>query len=108
MGLIQLDGKSNSMDDSTDEVQSMDVSPASKEELISIPEFSPLNEMMPGVSLDQNGSNNGKALQELLDFTGQATYPKLSSESITIDDCNKNLIDGFNSPGQETSLNTLC
>ncbi|XP_062982516.1 MAP7 domain-containing protein 2 isoform X2 [Elgaria multicarinata webbii] len=111
MSLIQLDamdGKSNSMDDSTDEVQSMDVSPASKEELISIPEFSPLNEMMPGVSLDQNGSNNGKALEELLDFTGQATYPKLSSESISIDDCNKNLIDGFNSPGQETSLNTLC
>ncbi|XP_066475887.1 MAP7 domain-containing protein 2 isoform X2 [Tiliqua scincoides] len=111
VGLIQLeavDGKSNSMDDSTDEVQSMDVSPASKEELISIPEFSPLNEMMPGVSLDQNGSNNGKALEDLLDFTGQATYPKLSSESISIDDCNKNLIDGFNSPGQETTLNTLC
>ncbi|KAJ7319563.1 hypothetical protein JRQ81_019074 [Phrynocephalus forsythii] len=111
MGLIQLntvDGKSNSMDDSTDEVQSMDVSPASKEELISIPEFSPLNEMMPGVSLDQNGSNNGKALEELLDFTGQATYPKLSSESISIDDCNKNLIDGFNSPGQESTLNTFC
>nr|XP_028583379.1 MAP7 domain-containing protein 2 isoform X11 [Podarcis muralis] len=111
MGLIQLnpmDGKSNSIDDSTDEVQSMDVSPASKEELISIPEFSPLNEIMPGVSLDQNGSNNGKALQDLLDFTGQATYPKLSSESVSIDDCNKNLIDGFNSPGQETTLNTLC
>ncbi|KAJ6667603.1 hypothetical protein lerEdw1_016724 [Lerista edwardsae] len=111
VGLIQLeavDGKSTSMDDSTDEVQSMDVSPASKEELISIPEFSPLNEMMPGVSLDQNGSNNGKALEDLLDFTGQATYPKLSSESISIDDCNKNLIDGFNSPGQETTLNTLC
>ncbi|KAH0624730.1 hypothetical protein JD844_032475 [Phrynosoma platyrhinos] len=111
MSLIHLDavdGKSNSMDDSTDEVQSMDVSPVSKEELISIPEFSPLNEMMPGVSLDQNGSNNGKALEELLDFTGQATYPKLSSESISIDDCNKNLIDGFNSPGQETTLNSFC
>ncbi|KAM6447141.1 MAP7 domain-containing protein 2 isoform 3-T3 [Liasis olivaceus] len=111
MGLIQLDamdGKSNSLDESTDEVQSMDVSPASKEELISIPEFSPLNETMPGITLDQNGSNNGKALEELLDFTGQATYPKLSSESISIDDCNKNLIDGFNSPGQETTLSTLC
>nr|XP_056717828.1 MAP7 domain-containing protein 2 isoform X3 [Euleptes europaea] len=111
MGLIQLDaidGKSNSMDDSTDDVQSMDVSPASKEELISIPEFSPLNEIMAGVSLDQNGSNNGKALEDLLDFTGQATYPKLSSESLSIDDCNKNLIDGFNSPGQESTFNTLC
>uniref|UniRef100_A0A8C7E338 MAP7 domain containing 2 n=1 Tax=Naja naja TaxID=35670 RepID=A0A8C7E338_NAJNA len=111
MGLIQLDamdGKSHSLDESTDEVQSMDVSPASKEELISIPEFSPLNEMMPGITLDQNGSNNRKALEELLDFTGQATYPKLTSESISIDDCNKNLIDGFNSPGQETTLSTLC
>ncbi|XP_054830070.1 MAP7 domain-containing protein 2 isoform X2 [Eublepharis macularius] len=111
MGLIQLDavdGKSNCMDESTDEVQSMDVSPASKEELISIPEFSPLNETIPGVSLDQNGSNNGKALEDLLDFTGQATYPKLSSESLSIDDCNKNLIDGFNSPGQESTFNTLC
>lgn len=83
-------------------------SPASKEELISVPEFSPLNEMMPGITLDQNGSNNRKALEELLDFTGQATYPKLTSESISIDDCNKNLIDGFNSPGQETTLSTLC
>ncbi|XP_058042675.1 MAP7 domain-containing protein 2 isoform X3 [Ahaetulla prasina] len=111
MGLIQLDamdGKSHSLDESTDEVQSMDVSPASKEELISVPEFSPLNEMMPGITLDQNGSNNRKALEELLDFTDQATYPKLTSESISIDDCNKNLIDGFNSPGQETTLSSLC
>ncbi|KAK9401992.1 MAP7 domain-containing protein 2 [Crotalus adamanteus] len=86
MGLIQLDAmdvKSHSLDESTDEVQSMDVSPASKEELISIPEFSPLNEMMPGITLDQNGSNNRKALEELLDFTGQATYPKLTSETIS-------------------------
>ncbi|XP_034289887.1 MAP7 domain-containing protein 2 isoform X2 [Pantherophis guttatus] len=111
MGLIQLnamDGKSHSLDESTDEVQSMDVSPASKEELLSVPEFSPFNETMPGITLDQNGSNNRKALEELLDFTGQATYPKLTSESISIDDCNKNLIDGFNSPGQETTLSTLC
>uniref|UniRef100_A0A8D0LC48 MAP7 domain containing 2 n=1 Tax=Sphenodon punctatus TaxID=8508 RepID=A0A8D0LC48_SPHPU len=111
MGLIQLDGidgKCNSMDDSTDEVQSMDVSPVSKEELISIPEFSPMNEIMPGVSLDQDGTNNGKALEDLLDFTGQATYSKISSENISIDDCNRNLINGFNSPGQETTLNTIC
>ena len=54
-GLVQMeavDGKSNSMEDSTDEVQSMDVSPVSKEELISIPEYSPMNELMPGVSFD--------------------------------------------------------
>ncbi|XP_009667555.1 MAP7 domain-containing protein 2 isoform X3 [Struthio camelus] len=110
-GLIQLeavDGKSNSMEDSTDEVQSMDVSPVSKEELISIPEYSPMNELMPSVSLDQNGTSNAKALEDLLDFTGQATYSKISSETISLDDCNKNLIEGFNSPGQENTLNSIC
>ncbi|KAM6285319.1 MAP7 domain-containing protein 2 isoform 5-T5 [Spheniscus humboldti] len=110
-GLIQLeavDGKSNNMEDSTDEVQSMDVSPVSKEELISIPEYSPMNELMPGVSLDQNGTSNAKALEDLLDFTGQATYSKMSSDTISLDDCNKNLIEGFNSPGQENTLNSIC
>ncbi|XP_077336857.1 MAP7 domain-containing protein 2 isoform X8 [Lithobates pipiens] len=108
VSLIQLDafeGKCNSLDDSTDEVQSMDVSPVSKEELISIPEFSPLNDLNPSL---ENGTNNSRALEDLLDFTGQATYSKISSESIHIDDCNRNLIDGFNSPGQEPKLNTIC
>ncbi|KAM5221707.1 MAP7 domain-containing protein 2 isoform 3-T3 [Ctenodactylus gundi] len=106
-GLIHLDaldGKSTSIDDSTEEVQSMDVSPVSKEELISIPEFSPVSEMIPGVSLDQNGTGNARALQDLLDFTGPP-FPKRSSENLSLDDCNKNLIEGFNSPGQETTLN---
>ncbi|XP_047700609.1 MAP7 domain-containing protein 2 isoform X4 [Prionailurus viverrinus] len=103
-----LDGKSNSLDDSTEEVQSMDVSPVSKEELISIPEFSPVSEMIPGVSLDQNGTGNARALQDLLDFTGPPMYPKRSSENLSLDDCNKNLIEGFNSPGQENTLNTFC
>ncbi|KAM9320277.1 MAP7 domain-containing protein 2 [Gastrophryne carolinensis] len=110
-GLIQLDAvevKCNSLDDSTDEVQSMDVSPVSKEELISITEFSPVNDFNPSVSLEQNGTNNSRALEDLLDFTGQATYSKISSEGIHIDDCNRNLIDGFNSPGQEPKLNTIC
>nr|XP_055194669.1 MAP7 domain-containing protein 2 isoform X2 [Nyctereutes procyonoides] len=110
-GLIHLDtidGKSNSLDDSTEEVQSMDVSPVSKEELISIPEFSPVSEMIPGVSLDQNGTGNARALQDLLDFTGPPMYPKRSSENLSLDDCNKNLIEGFNSPGQENTLNTFC
>ncbi|XP_053940284.1 MAP7 domain-containing protein 2 isoform X10 [Cuculus canorus] len=110
-GLIQLeavDGKPNNMEDSADEVQSMDVSPVSKEELISIPEYSPMNELMPGVSLDQNGTSNSKALEDLLDFTGQATYSKTSSDTISLDDCNKNLIEGFNSPGQENTLNSIC
>ncbi|KAL2768916.1 MAP7 domain-containing protein 2 isoform 4 [Daubentonia madagascariensis] len=106
--LDALDGKSNSLDDSTEEVQSMDVSPVSKEELISIPEFSPVSEMIPGVSLDQNGTGNARALQDLLDFTGPPAFPKRSSENLSLDDCNKNLIEGFNSPGQETTLNTFC
>nr|XP_044996291.1 MAP7 domain-containing protein 2 isoform X2 [Jaculus jaculus] len=110
-GLVHLDvldGKSNSLDDSTEEVQSMDVSPVSKEELISIPEFSPVSEMIPGLSLDQNGTGNARALQDILDFTGPPMFPKKSSENLSLDDCNKNLIEGFNSPGQETTLNTFC
>nr|XP_045372285.1 MAP7 domain-containing protein 2 isoform X2 [Camelus bactrianus] len=106
--LDALDGKSNSLDDSTEEVQSMDVSPVSKEELISIPEFSPVSEMIPGVSLDQNGTGNARALQDLLDFTGPPIFPKRSSENLSLDDCNKNLIEGFNSPGQENTLNSFC
>uniref|UniRef100_A0A8C5LSI2 MAP7 domain containing 2 n=2 Tax=Leptobrachium leishanense TaxID=445787 RepID=A0A8C5LSI2_9ANUR len=106
--LDTLDAKCNSLDDSTDEVQSMDVSPVSKEELISIPEFSPLNELIPSVSLDQHGTNNSSALEDLLDFTGQATYSKISSDGLNIDDCNRNLIDGFNSPSQEPKLSTIC
>ncbi|XP_020845574.2 MAP7 domain-containing protein 2 isoform X5 [Phascolarctos cinereus] len=110
-GLIHLDaldGKMNSLDDSTDEVQSMDVSPVSKEELISIPEFSPVNDIIPSVSLEQNGTSNAKAIEELLDFTGPPTYPKRSSETLAMDDCNKNLIEEFNSPGPENTLNTIC
>lgn len=80
----------------------------SKEELISIPEFSPLNDHIPGVSLEQIGTNNSRALEDLLDFTGQATYSKIAAESIHIDDCNRNLIDGFSSPSQEPKLNTIC
>ncbi|XP_053436378.1 MAP7 domain-containing protein 2 isoform X7 [Nycticebus coucang] len=110
-GLVHLDAldrKSNSLDDSTEDVQSMDVSPVSKEELISIPEFSPVSEMIPGVPLDQNGTGNARALQDILDFTGPPTFPKRSSENLSLDDCNKNLIEGFNSPGQETTMNTFC
>ncbi|XP_073472578.1 MAP7 domain-containing protein 2 isoform X2 [Aquarana catesbeiana] len=89
VSLIQLDafeGKCNSLDDSTDEVQSMDVSPVSKEELISIPEFSPLNDLNPSL---ENGTNNSRALEDLLDFTGQATYSKISSENWQNNSANK-------------------
>ncbi|XP_036974310.1 MAP7 domain-containing protein 2a isoform X5 [Acanthopagrus latus] len=80
-----------------DEVQSMEVSPASKEELISIPEFSPVNEI-------QNSSlSNTRALEDLMDLTGSTTYPKLSSED-TAGDCNKNLIEGVVSPMSDSKI----
>ncbi|XP_018546783.1 MAP7 domain-containing protein 2a isoform X3 [Lates calcarifer] len=82
---------------SCDEVQSMEVSPASKEELISIPEFSPVNE------IQNSGMSNTSALEDLMDLTGSVTYPKLSSES-NIGDCNKNLIEGVVSPMSDSKL----
>lgn len=71
-------------------------SPASKEELISIPEFSPITEMQNIVLNDNRG------LEELMDLTGSATYPKQSSDS-SIGDCNKNLIEGVVSPMSDSS-----
>ncbi|XP_029459246.1 MAP7 domain-containing protein 2 isoform X6 [Rhinatrema bivittatum] len=104
-GVIHFDN----LDDSTDEVQSMDVSPVSKEELISIPEYSPVNEIPPTVSPAQSGKGNARAIEELLDFTGQPAFStKLSSDTISLDDCNRNLFDGFGSPAQEATLNTIC
>ncbi|KAJ7996723.1 hypothetical protein DPEC_G00239990 [Dallia pectoralis] len=73
-----------------DEVQSMEVSPVSREELISIPEFSPINEVQ------HNGMSNARALEDLLDLTGHVTFPKLSP--LGQGDCNQNLIQGLCSP----------
>ncbi|XP_024250429.1 MAP7 domain-containing protein 2 isoform X6 [Oncorhynchus tshawytscha] len=80
-----------------DEVQSMEVSPVSKEELISIPEFSPVNEVQ------ENAMSNTRALEDLLDLTGHVAYPKLSHVD-SLGDCNKNLIDGLYSPGADSKL----
>ncbi|KAJ8390623.1 hypothetical protein AAFF_G00102290 [Aldrovandia affinis] len=74
--------------DEADEVQSMEVSPAYKEELISIPEFSPIDEV------HHNGVSNARALEDLLDLTGHAAHPKLSPGT-NLGDCNQNLIEGF-------------
>ncbi|XP_040907481.1 MAP7 domain-containing protein 2a [Toxotes jaculatrix] len=82
---------------SCDEVQSMEVSPASKEELISIPEFSPVNE------IQHSGMSNTRALEDLMDLTGSVTYPKLSSDG-NIGDCNKNLIGGVVSPMSDSKV----
>ncbi|XP_057177704.1 MAP7 domain-containing protein 2a isoform X2 [Triplophysa rosa] len=98
--LIRLDtsaGKSGRVQDSADEVQFMEVSPVSKEELISIPEFSPVN------SPQQNGTSNMRALEDLLDLTGQIAYPRLSPAA-SLGDCNKNLIEGVCSPGSDSKL----
>ncbi|XP_043096656.1 MAP7 domain-containing protein 2a isoform X2 [Puntigrus tetrazona] len=91
--LDTLEGKSGA----ADEVQYMEVSPVSKEELISIPEFSPVN------SPQQNGMNNMRALEDLLDLTGQVAYPRLSPAA-SLGDCNKNLIEGVCSPGSDSKL----
>ncbi|XP_019904249.2 MAP7 domain-containing protein 2a isoform X3 [Esox lucius] len=79
-----------------DEVQSMDVSPVSKEELISITEFSPVNEVQ------HNVMSSARALEDLLDLTGHVAYPKLSP--MGLGDCNKNLIQGLCSPGNDSKL----
>ncbi|XP_029375295.1 MAP7 domain-containing protein 2a isoform X2 [Echeneis naucrates] len=72
---------------SCDGVQSMEVSPASKEELISIPEFSPVNEVQ------LSSMSHTRALEDLMDLTGSIAYPKLSSD-VNVGNCNNNLIDG--------------
>ncbi|XP_051902714.1 MAP7 domain-containing protein 2a isoform X2 [Hippocampus zosterae] len=82
---------------SSDEVQSMDISPASKEELISIPEFSPVHE------IQQCSLSNTRALQDLMDLTGSITCSKRTSEG-NVGDCNKNLIQGVVSPMSDSKL----
>ncbi|XP_056602694.1 MAP7 domain-containing protein 2a isoform X2 [Triplophysa dalaica] len=89
--------KSGRVQDSADEVQFMEVSPVSKEELISIPEFSPV------ISPQQNGTSNMRALEDLLDLTGQIAYPRLAPAA-SLGDCNKNLIEGVCSPGSDSKL----
>lgn len=69
----------------------------SREELISIPEFSPVNEI-------QHGSiSNSRALEDLLDLTGSVTYNKLSPQG-PVGDCNKNLIEGVVSPISDSKV----
>ncbi|XP_054899703.1 MAP7 domain-containing protein 2a isoform X3 [Poeciliopsis prolifica] len=95
--VIKLETLDVKRTESCDDVQSMDVSPASKEELISIPEYSPDNEMEHGFM------SHNQALKDLMDLTGSATHTKLPSES-TIGDCNKNLIRGVVSPMTDSKL----
>ncbi|MEQ2313788.1 hypothetical protein AMECASPLE_005568 [Ameca splendens] len=82
---------------SCDDVQSMDVSPASKEELISITKFS------PGDEIEKSFMSHNQALKDLMDLTGSVTQAKPPSES-TMGDCNKNLIRGVVSPMSDSKL----
>ncbi|XP_068457191.1 MAP7 domain-containing protein 2a isoform X2 [Clinocottus analis] len=95
--IIKLDSLHVKRMGSCDEVQSMEVSPASKEELISIPEFSPVNEVQ------HSSVSNTRALEDLIDLTGSGAYPKMSSEG-NFGDCNKNLIEGVVSPMADSKL----
>ncbi|XP_062842046.1 MAP7 domain-containing protein 2 [Trichomycterus rosablanca] len=79
--LEPLEAKCSAADDLSDGVQSMDVSPVSREDLIQ--EFSPMYE-------------SAQAL-DLLRLTGHAAYPKAG-------DLNKNLIQSFSSAAADSTL----
>lgn len=72
-------------------------SPVSKEELISIPEFSPVSDAL------NSGLSNSKALEDLMDLTGSVTNARLSPHN-HIGDCNQNLLHGVVSPGSDSKL----
>uniref|UniRef100_A0A8C2ZVZ1 Uncharacterized protein n=1 Tax=Cyclopterus lumpus TaxID=8103 RepID=A0A8C2ZVZ1_CYCLU len=67
------------------------------EELISIPEFSPVNE------IQHSSVSNTRALEDLIDLTGSIAYPKMSSEG-NVGNCNKNLLGGVVSPMVDSKL----
>ncbi|KAM6986709.1 MAP7 domain-containing protein 2a [Aplochiton taeniatus] len=94
--LIKLEPLNGKGTRANDNVQSVEVSPVSKEELISIPEFSP-------VDVQHNGMSNARALEDLLDLTGHVAYPKLSPVG-SLGDCNKNLIEGVCSPSSDSKI----
>ncbi|KAG9281542.1 putative abhydrolase domain-containing protein, partial [Astyanax mexicanus] len=97
INLQPAEKRGGASEESADEVQSMEVSPVSKEELISIPEFSPVAEVT------QNGVSNTRALEDLLDLTGHVAYPRMPPAS-ALGDCNKNLIEGVCSPSSDTKI----
>ncbi|XP_066516138.1 MAP7 domain-containing protein 2a isoform X2 [Hoplias malabaricus] len=93
---LQPAEKRGGASEESDEVQSMEVSPVSKEELISIPEFSPVMDIQNGVS------SNERALEDLLDLTGHVAYPRMPQGPV-LGDCNKNLIEGVCSPSGDNT-----
>ncbi|KAG5284576.1 hypothetical protein AALO_G00028190 [Alosa alosa] len=71
---VQLDGVEGVP---KEEPQSMDVSPVSKDDLVSIPEFSPLQEEagLTHTNTSCLSSSPTRALLDLLDLTGHVAYP---------------------------------
>ncbi|XP_026794008.2 MAP7 domain-containing protein 2 isoform X1 [Pangasianodon hypophthalmus] len=88
INLQPLEAKGSVADDLSDGVQSMDVSPVSRDELMQ--EYSPISES------SENLMRNPQAL-DLLPLTGQAAYPKAG-------DCNKNLIQSFSTATADSAL----
>ncbi|XP_053703418.1 MAP7 domain-containing protein 2-like isoform X2 [Synchiropus splendidus] len=83
--------------EASDEVQSMEVSPPPKEELVSIPKYSSVKE------IQHSGVKNSCALDDLMDLTGTMTCNR-SSSKISMGDCNKNLIEGVVSSLSESKV----
>ncbi|XP_067290945.1 MAP7 domain-containing protein 2 isoform X2 [Pseudorasbora parva] len=86
--LEPLEAKSSVVDDLSDGVQSMDVSPVSRD--------SPISE------ISQN-SMGSVALGDILVLTGQVSHPKMSAAP-AFGDCNKNLIQDCSSAAIDSSL----
>uniref|UniRef100_A0A4W4GF14 Uncharacterized protein n=1 Tax=Electrophorus electricus TaxID=8005 RepID=A0A4W4GF14_ELEEL len=68
-----------------------------RERAVAQEKFSPVADVRP------NSMSKTRALEDLLDLTGQVAYPKLPP-STALGDCNKNLIEGMCSPGSETKV----
>ncbi|KAM8835146.1 MAP7 domain-containing protein 2a isoform 3-T3 [Synchiropus picturatus] len=83
--------------EASDEVQSMEVSPPPKEQLVSIPKYSSVKE------IQHSGVKNSCALDDLMDLTGTMTCNR-SSSKINMGDCNKNLIEGVVSSMSESKV----
>ncbi|XP_018616600.1 MAP7 domain-containing protein 2 isoform X2 [Scleropages formosus] len=92
-GLGLLGVQSRGADELADEVQAMDVSPVSKDELTS---------NLPDNELQKSSTSNACALEDLLDITSQVSCPALSAGE-PLGDCNKNLIEDFY-PSAEAQL----
>ncbi|XP_073687314.1 uncharacterized protein map7d2b isoform X2 [Garra rufa] len=92
--LEPLETKICGVDDLSDGVQSMDVSPVSRDELV--PEYFPVSE------ISQN-SMTSVALGDIHVLTGQVSHPKVSAAP-AFGDCNKNLIQDCSSAAIDSSL----